>query len=66
MHVSCEPHDYAIGEVLFHNVTFESLIRNEFMLKSLIDYAGPFNITLNKIVFISFMISRELIETFNI
>jgi len=36
------------------------------MLNSLIDYAGPFNITLAGIKFLSFMRSRELIETFNL
>lgn len=66
LHASCDPQDEAIGEVLFHNVTFESFERNEYMLKSLIDYAGPFNITLSKIVFLSFMRARELIETFNL
>jgi len=55
MHVSCEQGDHVTGEVFLHNITFESHARDEFMLKSLIDYAGPFNITIQEIKFLSFM-----------
>lgn len=65
MHVTCNQDDKVTGEIFFSNITFQSSTRDEFMLKSLIDYAGPLNISINDINFLSFMRSREQIETFN-